>query len=395
VAEDGMAVLDKLRKVLSQDNVDRREGENGYHARGDRRLPVTHPTPIAAAGRRLFIGWSEWRVDGRFAIVAVGFVLAIVFVGVYPLLSNGQMQDWLVYRLAGERFTAGAPLYVVNGSLAYAYPPPTAVVWAWGMTDSLWVCLKLIALASIALLFQLRMGLGIAILAVVTLPIQDDLILGNVMTFFLVGVMWAVFARGWRAAAPLGIALAFAFKPAIGPLLVWMALRDRPMFARVVAVAVGTSSLFALLTGTGRYLEYVESLPMTASFVSSWHGNLGLNTLFPAFWPAGIAIGYALTVVAASRLDATRSCAVALGMTLLAQPSLGLPYGVFLIPAVLLLWDADRRRALVASVVLPVLTIVLLPASAIVVAIAADRGWIRPDRQDRAELPTRSLNNGD
>jgi hypothetical protein len=239
------------------------------------------------------------------------------------------------------------------------------------------------------------MGLAIAALAFVTLPVQDDLILGNVMTFFLVAVMWAVFANGWRAAIPLGIVLAFAIKPAIGPLLVWMVLRDRSLLVRIVAVALATSGVFAIFAGPSRYLEYLASLPMTASFIHAWGGNVGLNTMFPTFWPAGIALGYGLTVAAAIRLDARRSCAVALAMTLLAQPSLAYPYAVFLIPAVLLLWDADRRRALLAGILLPVSTLVMLPASAILAWLAAERPLARAARHAQADRPTHGVSHQD
>lgn len=342
---------------------------------------------MAATLRRMSIAWGEWRVDGRFAVAAIGLVLAIAFVGVHPLFSTPQAQDWLTYRLAGEHLLSGSPLYVVDGAFLYAYPPPTAVVWSWGMTDGLWLVMKLVALASLCLLFPFRIGLTIAALAFVTLPVQDDLILGNVMTFFLVAVMWAVFARGWRGAVPLGIVLAFAFKPAIGPLLTWMVLRDRPMLVRIGAVAAATSILFAILAGPSRYLDYLNSLPMTASFIHAWAGNVGLNTMFPTFWPAGIVLGYGLTVLAAARLDARRSCAVALAMTLLAQPSLGYSYAVFLIPAVFVLWDADRRRALLAGIVLPVSTLVVLPASAILAWLAAERPLVRTTRHAQTDRP--------
>jgi len=358
-------------------------------------IPVPHNTKMTAILRRISMAWGGWRVDGRFAVAAIGLVLAVTFVGVYPLLSTPQTQDWLTYRLAGEHLLSGGPLYVVDGALVYAYPPPTAVMWAWGMTDGLWLVMKLVALASVCLLFPFRVGLAIAALAFMTLPVQDDLILGNVMTFFLVAVMWSVFARGWRAAVPLGIVLAFAFKPAIGPLLTWMVLRDRPMLVRIVAVAVATSILFAILAGPSRYLEYLDSLPMTASFIHAWAGNVGLNSMFPTFWPGGIVLGYVLTVVAAVRLDSRRSCAVALAMTLLAQPSLAYPYAVFLVPAVLVLWDADRRRSLLAGVLLPVSTLVMLPASAILAWLAAERPLVRTTRHAQADWPNPGVNHQD
>jgi Glycosyltransferase family 87 len=350
-------------------------------------IPVPHNTGMAATVRRISTAWGQWRVDGRFALVAFGLVLAVAFVGVYPMLSTPQTQDWLTYRAAGEHLLSGGPLYVVDGALVYAYPPPTAVVWAWGMTDGLWLVLKLLALASLALLFPFRLGVAIAVLAFVTLPVQDDLILGNVMTFFLVGVMWSIFGRGWRAALPLGIVLAFAIKPAIGPLLVWMVIRDRSKLVRIAAVALATTGVFAILAGPSRYLEYLASLPMTTSFIQAWAGNVGLNAVLPILWPAGIALGYVLTLAAAIRLDARRSCAVALAMTLLAQPSLAYPYAVFLIPAVLLLWDVDRRRALLAGVVLPMSTLVMLPASAILAWLAAQRPWARAEGLARIDRP--------
>ena len=70
----------------------------GVHAqmRVARRLgaiPVPHNTEMAATLRRISTAWGEWRVDGRFAVAAVGLVLAVAFVGVHPLLSTPQTQS--------------------------------------------------------------------------------------------------------------------------------------------------------------------------------------------------------------------------------------------------------------------------------------------------------------
>lgn len=71
-----------------------------------------------------------------------------------PEVLKEGARDWEAYRAAADRLTAGAPLYfwegVAEGGSAYLYPPLMAWLWSVGMTASLWVLAKVVALGAFA-----------------------------------------------------------------------------------------------------------------------------------------------------------------------------------------------------------------------------------------------------
>jgi hypothetical protein len=170
------------------------------------------------------------------------------------------------------------------------------------------------------------------------------------MTVYL-GALCVFLARpGWLGAVPMGLVLAAAAKPVVGPILLVLAVLRPRDAGRVFAVALLATAVCAAIVGPGRYLEYLAVLPQIPGSLDAFdEGNLGLGRLSPAAAAIGLVAGYALAIWAALRLDPTRAIVIGLAGGLLAQPTVPFYYGVLLVPALMLLWRVDRVGALAGA----------------------------------------------
>jgi hypothetical protein len=331
--------------------------------------------------------------DGRLALLAGLTLVVILGIGLLPTLLREQTRDWIAYEQAAERLTAGQPLYVFTLATPddeyYLYPPLTAAIWAAiGSPVGLFV-LKLAALASVGALALVvepaadrrrrwAVAIGLAVAAIVAAPDLHDLILANVMAFYIGAVAVSLARPGWLGSSILGVVLAAALKPVIGPYLLWLALRRRGDFVRTGVVAVGVSALCAIVIGPGRYLEYLVALPKMSVLADLPTGNVGLSTISREVALVGVVIAYGMTVVAALRLDLRRAAAVAIAAGLLAQPAIGFNYAGLLLPAVIILWAGNRIAGFVASLTVPIVTVISPPIAAVIVIGLA---FATPDRR--------------
>jgi MFS family permease len=338
--------------------------------------------------------------DGRLALVAGLTLLAILAIGLAPTILREQTRDWIAYEQAADRLAAGEPLYVFELATPedeyYLYPPPTAAIWsAVGSPEGLLV-VKVLALVGVgALMVVVAPGASrrnrwiafaaLAAAALIAAPDLHDLVLGNVMALYVGAVAVSVARPGWLGSGFLGAVCAVALKPAIGPYLVWLAIRRPRDAVRTLAVGLAVSAVFAVLVGPGRYVEYLVALPRMSVLVGLPSGNVGLAAVSPALAIAGVVFAYVATVWAGLRLDLGRGAAVAVAACLLAQPSIGFNYAGLLIPAVVALWSADRAAGFVAILAAPIVAVVSPPAaSVVVIALAAarlgERLGLDPDR---------------
>ncbi len=219
------------------------------------------------------------------------------------------------------------------------------------------------------------------------------------MTVYL-GALCVLIARpGWLGAIPMGLVLAAAAKPVVGPILLVIAVLRPRDAGRVVAVALVATAVCAVIVGPGRYLEYFAVLPQIPGSLDAFEeGNLGLGRLSPVAAAIGLVAGYGLAIWAALRLDPTRAIVIGLAACLLAQPTVPFYYGVLLVPALMLLWRVDRAGALAGAwagsllaFISPVAAGVALIALAVRPVSTPDRGRVdAPDGLEgalRAELP--------
>ena len=332
--------------------------------------------------------------------IAIATVLAIVAIAVVPVLLLERADDWRAYAEAATALRSGAPLYPWTGypdirafgQHPYLYPPPLAAIWYVGLTAESFAVLKLGALAGAMTLLARRSGgawpwaMAVAIASITSSPAIHDAALGNVMALFAAAVAVSLADRGWGGSGALGVTCAVALKPALGPYLLWLLVRRRGSFGRAFAAGLATTALFAILLGPGRYLEYLQALPKTAVLAAPFTGNLGLSAISPALAIGGMAFAYAWTLGAAIRLDERSAAVVSLAMTQLAQPTIGLNYGVLLIPALVVLWTVDRRAAVAMALVLPLVVIVSPVVAGLILAGAGTFAGIAGRRERRAPV---------
>jgi hypothetical protein len=328
------------------------------------------------------------------ATAAVGIVLLLVGVVVAPILMLERAEDWRAYAEAADSLRSGAPLYAWTtfpdirsyGLHAYLYPPPLAAIWAIGLSAPSFVVVKVVAFAVAIWLLARSLGAptliaaAIAVAGVTSSPAIHDLALGNVMLLFGAAVAFALASPGWLGSSALGAVCAIALKPAIGPFVLWLVVRRRSSFAKAFVAGLVTTAVFAVVVGPGRYFEYIQALPKTAVLAAPFTGNLGLAAISPVAAVVGIVLAYVWTIAAAALLDERRAAIVALSMTQLAQPTIGLNYAVLLIPALVLLGAIDRRIALALAVLLPFVVILSPILAAVLLATAATIGERLPLR---------------
>ena len=312
-------------------------------------------------------------VDGRTALLA-GLTLVIVLgIGLLPTLLREQTRDWIAYEQAAQRLESGQPLYVFTLATPddeyYLYPPLTAAIWAAVGSPTGLLLLKLAALASVGALAVIVVpaadrrrrwivAVAIALAAIAAAPDLHDLILANVMSFYVGAVAVSIARPGWLGSGILGVVLAAALKPVIGPYLLWLAVRRRGDFVRTAAVAVGVSALCAIVIGPGRYIEYLTALPKMSILADLPTGNVGLSAISRELALVGVVFAYAVTLTAALRLELYRAAAVAIAAGLLAQPAIGFNYAGLLLPAVVTLWAGDRLAGSMASLAVPIVALI-------------------------------------
>jgi hypothetical protein len=367
---------------------------------------TTTPTLAAVLGRRS---------DGTFpaaaaTLIAIGIVLAFLDLTVLPYLFREGATDWRAYGEAAAQLRAHQNPYAWASAAdiraltayPYLYPPPLAWIWGFGLNASLWMGLKVASLAALGL-FTIRatplprqrtlltgalVGLALAAPAVL-----HDLILGNVMVLYLAAfaVLAAFPDRRW-AVVPLAILIAVAFKPLVAAIAVWLLVSDRARLLDLAAVSVALTIAFAVLIGPGAYIDYLVALPKLGGLAQPFSGNLGLSGVSQplAFVAIPIALGWA--AIAGRRLPAELGLAVAIGLTLIAQPTLGLNYAAVLIPAIILVWRSNRPAGLLLGVTLPLISIFSPPVAGLVVAVTGSIvGWRRRPAADPVSAPVSAL----
>jgi hypothetical protein len=355
------------------------------------------------------------RSDGTFpaaaaTLIAIGVVLAALDLTVLPYLFREGATDWRAYEEAGIQLRAHQNPYAWASAAdiraltayPYLYPPPLAWIWGFGLNASLWMGLKVASLVALGLfavratplpLPRVLITVALAGLALATPAVVHDLILGNVMVLYLAA--FAVFAafpdRRW-AVVPLGILIAMAFKPLVAAIAVWLLVRDRARLLDLVVVAVALTVGFAVVIGPGAYVDYLVALPKLGGLAQPFSGNLGLSGVSQplAFVAIPISLGWA--AIAGRRLPVELGLAVAIGLTLIAQPTLGLNYAAVLIPSIVLVWRSNRPAGLLLGVILPLISIFSPPVAGLVVAATSTIiGWRRRPAADPVSAPASAL----
>jgi hypothetical protein len=344
---------------------------------------------------------------GALALVVVAFVLALIDWVAIPVLLQEGATDWRAYEGGARALAAGVSPYAWTASedirkltaYPYIYPPPLAAIWGFGLTASLFLGLKIASTFVVgAFAFpatpkgraRLATGAALVVLALASPPVIHDLILGNVMTFYLAAVAIALaLPRNRLAAVPLGFLCAIALKPAALPILVWMLIRDRGQFVAALLAGAATTALFVVVLGPSVYLEYLRALPRLGGLAQPFSGNVGLSSISIVLALVAIPLALAACVWTARVLDFRPSAVFAIAMTQFVQPTIGLNYASLLIPGVLLLWSVNRRAALAMGMSLPLVTLISPPLGALLLAgVALLTGWRRREPLGQVVAPS-------
>jgi hypothetical protein len=338
----------------------------------------------------------EWP-PAALVLIAAALVVALLDVVVVPVLLQEQATDWRAYEGAAKQLARGESPYVWTvdpdvraiTDYPYIYPPPLAAVWGLGLTAPIFAVLKVLSIATmvafarqpsrLARTTTLVAGVALAVITLASPPVLHDLVLGNVMAFYIAAVAAVLaFPTSAWAGIPIGVLVAVALKPAIAPFLVWMLLRRRSQFIAAFAAGLATTAIFAVALGPAVFVEYLVALPKLGGLAQPFTGNLGLASISLALAVVAIPLSILAVVAAVRTLDPWASAAVAVGMMFLAQPTLGLNYGGLLAPGVVALWFVDRRAAFAMAIASPILAVLSPPLAGIVLAATATwAGWRR------------------
>ena len=357
---------------------------DGAHA------PRDAPTSVGSpSGARLVVRLRLALSDPRLIFTAIMLVGIIATVWTLSAFAAERNRDWFTFARAGQRLAAGLSPYVPGTAVSFLYPPAMAAIWAAGMSAPIWLLLKLATLAALVPLLGWRFALPALVLVALQTPLQYDLLMGNVTVFYIGAAVWFRWRRGWTAAAPLGLILAIAAKPAFLPLLV-VAVQRRPRdVGRVLVIAAAVAVAALPVVGAGAYIDYVRALVTWAGTSAEWvGGNLGPGRYGLAV-PA-LLLGGATLIVGLLTRDERRAAVLAFGAALLVQPAYGFYYAALLIPAAIDLWDIDHVATLGAVLVAVPLAYVSPALSGIVFILAALSWPNRPTRNSFGVEPSTS-----
>ena len=215
-------------------------------------------------------------------------------------------------------------------------------------------------------------------------PVVHELLLGQV-TFPLAVTVYLVARRSdaFRTGIPLGIALAFAPKPILAFVVVWMLVWRRRALAGAIVAALLATLVALWVTGPGAYAVWISTLlglgrdSIAGTAPLATHGNLSI-------WPLDSAkLVVALLVVAASAReilrDETRGFVVALLAGLVLAPYTGLYAGTVLLlavrPGLQIAPRATRLLAISANISFAMLSALVVWCMAGIGVAAWPDGW--------------------
>ena len=205
------------------------------------------------------------------------------------------------------------------------------------------------------------------------LPFLHDLWLGNVNTLLVAAIAIAVTgAPRWPRGVGLGLVAAVFAKPLLLPVLVWLLVARRPVFAGALVAGLAATAVGVLLTGPAAYVDWVHALAGgQARYATDFNGNHGVSAFVPDLWlPIAIAVAAAFLVVLWRRgPDVSFAWSVAVGI--LVAPYAGTYSALPVLLALPVIGPSLPVVVLLLVGVSPYGTTVLLPFWTAAVLIAA------------------------
>jgi alpha-1,2-mannosyltransferase len=290
--------------------------------------------------------------------------------------------DFSAYWLAGRHVLTGQPLYTATqlagpyepqqqGQFLYLYPPflavavsPLAALFSadygaamavWALLGTVAVILVVLGVASVERLtrdaWQAAMLVGGAFAFP---PLVAELILGNVHVLLLAlfAIAWVGTRRGRTGEALAGVAVGGATLVKLFPavVVVWLLVTRRWRAAVwAVAGAVGLALLTLPIVGLQPWLDYpraILNLGAPAVVTDALAPSLWLSAIMPPLIARALVLAAALIAVvwSASRLDERASYGIAVGVSVLAAPSVFQHYLAIMVLPLLLGLSVTRDR---------------------------------------------------
>lgn len=257
---------------------------------------------------------------------------------------------------------------------AAAWLPSTIAVWGWLLARA-GLLVAGVARETRHLTHADAILVALAVLAYI--PTVEDLMLGQVSVLILAAVAIVAWrGDGYREGLPLGLILATVPKPAIIPILIWMAVFRRRALLSAAAAAAVLSLLGLIFLGPAAYADWFNVLLHQAIVGPLQAGNQALGAVFPAIvaWPL-MALSVAGTLIAMRRGE-TPGFIACLCVGLLVAPYT-MAYGaILLLLAVRPLAAAARAPAVLLAAIGSLAVVLFLPlwtAAILVTTLAVPR----------------------
>ncbi len=284
---------------------------------------------------------------------------------------------------AGTRLGTGQLLYT---DPKFLYPPLAAVVGRpLALLDPFPVSLAYAALKVVLAVIAVRAltpgwrppdrVLGVVGL-VFSLPFLHDVMLGNANVLLVGAMAVAVFARSTpRSGVLLGVATAVFAKPLLAPVLLWLLVFRRPVFAGTVVSGVAATAAGLLIAGPSAYFAWAEALVAGGQYAEPFAGNHGVTALAPSLWAPVAAVTLVALLLVLARRGARVGLTWAVASGILLAPYVGTYGALPLVLALPAIGPLAPVLALVLVAISPIATTHPLPfyAAGIMVASLAVR----------------------
>jgi Glycosyltransferase family 87 len=258
------------------------------------------------------------------ARMRLAWFAAVVFVAIFGL---GELAGWITESLrgpswwaidlqlvldAGTRFGSGQALYT---DPKFLYPPLAAVLERpLALLDPFAISLLYAALKVVVAVIAVRAmtpgwrppNRALAVVGLIfSLPFLHDVMLGNANVLLVGAMAVAVFAPPTpRSGLLLGVATAVFAKPFLAPVLLWLFVFRRPVFAGTVVAGLATTAAGMLIAGPSAYVAWTSALVAGGQYAEPFAGNHGVTALAPSLWAPVAAVTAALLVLVVARRGA-------------------------------------------------------------------------------------------
>ncbi len=236
-----------------------------------------------------------------FAVAAInGVIGAAVAVLIFPIAWAADSDRNLAAAQALAAGTFGQDHTYLYSPLAAALTLPVAAIVPYGLATAGWLIGRLGILAAGVARETRELSTPDRILVLIAaigfVPTLYDLLLGNLsilITAVVAVIAWS--EDGYLTGLPMGLLLATVPKPALIPVLLWMALYRRRSFLSAIGSAAVLTGIGLLVLGGASYAAWLQVLLHPYYLGTQQLGNMALGAMLPPIlaWPLTV-----LTIVA-------------------------------------------------------------------------------------------------